>query len=1412
MQHFSFLIKRPSTVTRTPVQKRILYAEPLEHRVLLAVDVLGYKNNVQSTGLNAAEVSLSPANVRVNSFGKIFTTPVDGQVYAQPLVVNGVNITTGLYAGIRNVVYVATQNNSLYAIDADDAGLSGKILWQRSFLDLSNPNNNTLGASSITAVPQGDLFTPDIAPIVGITGTPVIDKASNTLYVVAKTKETIGGAAHYVQRLHAINLSDGSNRVAPYLIGDTTGGNINSTQIYVYGTGDGSVVDPYNGTGRRVVQFNALRQNQRPALSLVNNQVYVSWASHGDNGPYHGWVVSWDVSNLTTQGMKLSGALNTSPNNGLNGIWMAGGQLSFEPDGSAFYFETGNGVDGAPTLDANGFPSTANYNNALVKALRDSASTPTSQNANGWGMKIVDYFIPYNTVELDNVDNDFGSGGPLLLPDSMGIPGRPRLMIAGGKEGKLYVLDRDNLGKFNATRDNVVSTNARVGGLASTPSLFNNTVYIVSAYADKATSFRVGTDGSLQTLSQSSLATHGYLPGSQSISANGSSNGIVWTMDRNANVIRAYDAATFATEFWNSSQKGGGADNLGSVVKFAVPTVANGQVYVGTANSLVGYGLTPPATAVPNAPGSFTATSLSGSSIQLSWIDLTPSPNTASGYEVEQSTDGVNFTQVTTAAAGASGISIGGLSLSTRYYFRVRGYNGLGRSPYSVVASAVTSNQLTIIDFSSGFAGSTSTLSYNGGANLNGTAARLTTKDAGVQATSIFSKVPVDITKFQTAFTFRLSPGVTADGFTFTVQSNSPTAVGSLGGGLGYGTDNGVGERIFKSVAVKFDLYSNLGEGNNSTGLYRNGSDPMNVGSVDLTPSRIDLHSGRVFFVRLTYDGAKLSMWLEDTQVPALFLWDFFADIPADVRGTTAYVGFTAGTGGATATQEILSWTYTPSTALAPAAPSGLGGAPASGSSVALNWTNNATNQTGFLLDRATDAAFTLNLNTQNLPASPNSFTDNLTGLAPGGTFYYRVRAINAAGVSANSNVARIDIPVAPPKPDNARVVGVGTHSVDLEWIDNAGRLAEGYRILRSDNRGVFNVIALLPASNLTPPQAYTWTDATVLPGVYYSYHVIAYNVSGHNDFSGTNTTTLTLPPTSLAAVSGDARVSLSWTPPVGAQAYHVYRSTSPIGQGAIRVASNVTTASFVDTGLTNGVTYYYTVTALNDNLAPLPSESAPSAQVSATPRFLFSRSINFSSSATEIPAGFTNDLGEAYGPRPDGLVYGWNIRNIWNARNRNNPLSPNEQYDSLNHMQKQNNPNAWWGIAVPNGNYRVTIVAGDPDNFDSVYRINVGGTLANGLIVGGTLAVTGTPSTTNRWIVGTATVSVTQGILYVSNGAGGVNNKINSIVITQVVAPPPAPPSPPTRAANLSVAAIGSASERTDSPIKMLRLRRAAR
>src|SRR5262249_3090471 len=260
-------------------------------------------------------------------------------------------------------------------------------------------------------------------------------------------------------------------------------------------------------------------------------------------------------------------------------------------------------------------------------------------------------------------------------------------------------------------------------------------------------------------------------------------------------------------------------------------------------------------------------------------------------------------------------IAIGALSPLTTYYFRIRGFDALGNSNYSNTANATTTSQVPLLDFSSGFAGSTSKLTYNGSAAINGTKAELTDGVHTSQAGSVFSTRSVDITKFTTQFNFQISPGSsTADGFTFCIQGAGNTALGATGGGLGF-------QNITPSVAIKFDLYNNAGEGGDSTGLYTNGAAPTNIGSIDLSSTGLDLHSGDIFQVVMNYDGTTLTVTLEDTVTNKSATQNYTINIPTTLGGTLGYVGFTGGTGGLVATQDILSWTYTATASASPNAP-----------------------------------------------------------------------------------------------------------------------------------------------------------------------------------------------------------------------------------------------------------------------------------------------------------------------------------------------------------------------------------------------------------------------------------------------------------------------------------------------------------
>jgi hypothetical protein len=527
-----FRRRRPSRQGYRPELKEF------EPRVLLAVDLLTYHNDSARTGQNLSETILTPGDVNATDFGKLFTDAVDGPVYAQPLYKSSV-VVPG--QGTHNLVLVATEHDSVYAFDADRPGAP---LWQDSFI---NP------AAGITPVPDGDLNSKSIAPEVGITGTPVIDAASNTLYVVAFTREVSGATVSYVQRLHALDVATGAEKF---------GGPV-GIQATLPGSGEGS----HNG----IVSFDALHENQRPGLLLENGVVYVTWASFDDRRPYHGWVIGYNAQTLHQVAV-----FNSTPDGGLGGIWQSGAAPAADAAGN-IYLITGNG-----TFDAqSATPPNHDYGDSFLKLSSGSG-----------GLTAADFFTPFNQAILDARDEDLGSGGPLLLPDQPGA--NPHLLISAGKEGKVYVLNRDNLGGFDPSVDHVVQELPQViTGLFAGPAYWGGLVYFASS-GDSLKAFQLA-NGQLSPHPVLQTSTvFGYPGATPSISANGNSNAIIWVVQNGSTaVLRAYSASDLTTELYDSNQAGS-RDLFGTAVKFAAPTVANGKVYVGTQSGLTVFGLLQP--------------------------------------------------------------------------------------------------------------------------------------------------------------------------------------------------------------------------------------------------------------------------------------------------------------------------------------------------------------------------------------------------------------------------------------------------------------------------------------------------------------------------------------------------------------------------------------------------------------------------------------------------------------------------------------------------------------------------------------------------------------------------------------------------------------------------------------------------
>jgi uncharacterized repeat protein (TIGR03806 family) len=507
------------------------------------VNVSTFHNDNAHTGQNLNETVLTPDNVNTNTFGKLFSYSVDGYIYGQPLILSGVTVPG---KGTHNVVFVVTEHDSVYGFDANDnSGANAEPLWQVSFID---------PASGITTVPGADVASVDLSPEIGISSTPVIDASTGTIYVEAKTKEN----GNYLHRLHALDVRNGAEKFGGPVVITAT----------VNGTGDGN-----DGMGH--VPFNALRHLNRPGLVLHNGVVYVAFASHGDNGPFHGWLLGYNAQKLTQ-----AAVYNTSPNGGMGGLWQGGCGPAVDPQGF-MYVATGNG-----TFDV-GFADPGNY------SLGDSVVKLATTN----GLAVADYFTPFNQEWLNSVDGDLGSSGPLILPDSVGSPEHPHLLLAAGKEGTIYLLDRDDLGQFNEESNSQIVQSlpqAILHGPYGSPAYFNNMVYylgrddVLKAYAI--------SNGSISPAPVSQGSTVFGSPGATpSISASGTSNAIVWALQNNASaksgpaVLHAYHANDLTVELYNSSMAGV-RDLPGPAVKFTVPAIANGKVYVGGKYALTVFG------------------------------------------------------------------------------------------------------------------------------------------------------------------------------------------------------------------------------------------------------------------------------------------------------------------------------------------------------------------------------------------------------------------------------------------------------------------------------------------------------------------------------------------------------------------------------------------------------------------------------------------------------------------------------------------------------------------------------------------------------------------------------------------------------------------------------------------------------
>jgi hypothetical protein len=499
------------------------------------VNVLTYHNDVARTGQNLSESTLTTANVKSASFGLVGNLSVDAGVDAEPLYVS--NLT--LAGGVRNVVYVVTENDSVYAFDADTFAQ----LWHVSVLGANETASDNRGCNQVS-------------PIIGITSTPVIDLSAGThgeIFLVAMSLDSSG---NYHQRLHALDL--------------TTGAEISGSPTTIQAT-----FPMTSGT----TTFDSKQYKERAALLLLNGVIYTTWASHCDDGPYTGWIMAYNETTL-----QQSSVLNVTPNGGDGAIWMAGDGPAADSSGN-IYFLDGNGTFD-DTLNSNGFPERGDFGNGFIKL-----STA------GNSLSVADYFTMFNTDAESNEDQDLGSGGEMLLPDVQDTQSNTwHLAVGAGKDGHIYVVNRDLMGKFNTSNDSAIyqeiDSNGLGGGVWSVPAYFNNVVYY-GAVGDHLRAFSIANAKLATPASSLTAESFGYPGTTPSISANGNSAGIVWAVENNGGgVLHAYDATNLGTELYNSNQAANSRDHFADN-KFITPMIANGKVYVGTPNSVAVFGLLP---------------------------------------------------------------------------------------------------------------------------------------------------------------------------------------------------------------------------------------------------------------------------------------------------------------------------------------------------------------------------------------------------------------------------------------------------------------------------------------------------------------------------------------------------------------------------------------------------------------------------------------------------------------------------------------------------------------------------------------------------------------------------------------------------------------------------------------------------
>ena len=1098
-------------------------------------DVLVSHYDDARTSANLSESTLTVANVNNASFGKVYAFPVDGMVFAQPLVKSNLNIP-GL--GTFNVVFIATQHGSVYALDADTA----TPIWHRSFI------NPAAGLTPRTTVPSQE----DIIPEVSITSTPVIDPVTGTMYVVAETQQN--GAAPFYW-LHALDITSGADKVAPVII-------------------QASI-----GAGTIPLRIDAQTSQQRTGLVLSNGVVYAGFGSSGDSYPWIGWLIGYDATTLVRVAVFCS---NTSGSGG-SGLWSSGEPPPVDSAGN-LYVSTGNGYF---------------TNTPIGSATGDSILKLSTAG----GLTIVDYFTPFNQAALTAADLDLASAGMTLLPDSVGTAAHPHLMVTSGKDGEVYVLDRDNLGQYQPsyTTPNsqivqwlpygastgtpavgvqpVTVTNASLPYRSNSyhsPAYWNSRVYFCGL-ADSCKLFTM-SGGLLSALPASkSVATYPY-PGAQptiSAASSTASSAILWAVQCSVDcksggtvsVLHAYDATNLATELYNSSQASGNRDTGAAPVKFPMPTVANGRVFVPTAVEVDVYGLlasNPPRLAPPTfapAPGTYS----SGQTVTLSGP-----AGAAIYYTLDGSVPTLTSSQYTAPLFVPASTTIKAMAVQA------------GSLTSAVATAAITISSTTQITYvQSNYATPQTThtsvpVRYSA-AQLQGD---LNVVVVGWNDATVAVSALTDIS----GNTYVRAVGPTV--LTGTATQSIYYAANIVSAAAGANTVTVLFNAAAAAADVRILEYSGIAT-----------SSPFDVGA-GATGSGPTVSSGNATTTHANDLIIGANLTTGDTIAPgagftARMITVPDADIVEDMTVTSA------GSYAATAVLSSASQTIMQMAAFKaaatdvgnlPTAPASLVAAATGAASVHLSW--GAASESGgtisqYLIERCAGASCT-NFAQVN---TATGLTFNDSGLTGTTTYRYRVRAKDATaatGPYSNTASATTATPV-PTAPTNLAATASGATQVNLSWgaASEAGGAVTGYLVERCEGAGCSDFAQVGTASSLS------YADSGLTNATSYSYRVRATDAAANpgpysNTASAITAAASPSAPTSLAVtVAGTTQLNLAW----GAASenggniagYLIERCQGAGCSSFVQIAGPVTALTYADTGLSNTTSYSYRVRARDD-------------------------------------------------------------------------------------------------------------------------------------------------------------------------------------------------------------------------------------